>query len=96
LRARTLRRFDGSPKVVDATYQDIDDQCSRVLLRGPDSKANRGPDGRGIRADRQCKKIPERVEPHPTRTNSFPKFRPDSIPMNASGAASRPSTISSR
>jgi len=28
LTAQTLRRFDGSPYVVDATLQDIDDQCA--------------------------------------------------------------------
>jgi hypothetical protein len=30
-----------------------------------------------------------------TRTISLPKFRPSSIPMNASGALSKPSTVSS-
>ena len=55
--AQTLRRFDGSPKVVDATLQDIDKQRAQQSgPRGPDSKANRGPDGCGIGADRQYKK----------------------------------------
>jgi hypothetical protein len=33
LRAQTLQCFDGSPKVVDATHQDIDYQCSRGAAR---------------------------------------------------------------
>ncbi len=32
----------------------------------------------------------------PTLTRSLPKLRPESMPMNASGALSNPSTISSR
>src|SRR6266849_7667337 len=75
LTAQTLRRFDGSPKVVDATLQDIDKQRAQQSgPRGPDSKANRGPDGCGIGADRQYKKslsASSRTQHEPTAFRSF-------------------------
>jgi len=42
---------------------------------------------------------PTEIPPHgsgPTRTSIFPMFAPPSIPMNASGARSMPSTTVSR
>jgi hypothetical protein len=73
-RAQSLRRFDGSPKVVDATYQDIDDQCSRVLLRGPDSKATAdqmGAESGRIASAKKSLSVSNLTQHEPTAFRSF-------------------------
>src|SRR3979490_1002905 len=70
LTAQTLRRFDGSPNVVDATLQDIEDRAPGRVLPwcGQQGKPRTGW-ARNRNGSRSTKKSSEHVEPHPTRTN---------------------------